>query len=208
MFALGTGFATYSLPHPLHTMALGICMDLNAQPPADWTIEDGPYELADHCIETKANILLILNAWLDSDREINDTKDWATMNYWVARLRPLWARSEELEEEDDESDRDGSEDEETLPEGHETIVVVCNRSGHENGMSGTLGQCRLIFKNCDRFDIRGHICHIFSQTRAWSAKASALHGQTDRRRRNMDSVALLVVASRNPRGAVSDNAGS
>ena len=108
MFALGTGFATYSLPHPLHTMALGICMDLNAQPPADWTIEDGPYELADHCIETKANILLILNAWLDSGM-IDADKDWQTLNYWAARLRPLWARTEALAREEDESSDDYSD---------------------------------------------------------------------------------------------------
>ena len=96
----GTGFAVFKLPHPLHTMALGICMDLNVQPPAKWT-EDGPYELADFCLERRANVLVLLNAWLDSGRDPHEPKDRQTLNYWAARLEPLWARSEELEEEGD-----------------------------------------------------------------------------------------------------------
>ncbi|EKM51564.1 uncharacterized protein PHACADRAFT_150048 [Phanerochaete carnosa HHB-10118-sp] len=131
----GTGFATYKLPHPIHTMALGICMDLNAQPPALWTLKDGPYEIAQHCIEKRANVLLLLNAWLDSDVEPDDAKDWSTLNFWVARLRPLWARSEEFSDAD--SDEDASEvakPDDELP-GPETIVIVCNRCGKENGVT-------------------------------------------------------------------------
>ena len=125
---IGTGFATYQLSHPIHTMALGICMDLNAQPPALWTLEDGPYEIAQHCIDKKVNVLLLLNAWLDSGREPDDAKDWSTLNFWAARLRPLWARSEEIEEGDeDESTADDYSD------GKETIVIVSNRCGSENG---------------------------------------------------------------------------
>ncbi|GJE88441.1 carbon-nitrogen hydrolase [Phanerochaete sordida] len=115
----GTGFATYNLPHPLRTLALGICMDLNAQPPALWTLEDGPYELAQHCVDARANVLLLLNAWLDSGAPSDDGKDWSTLNFWVARLRPLWA----------ESSAGGHGDE----DGPETTVIVCNRSGEENG---------------------------------------------------------------------------
>lgn len=100
----GTGFASFDLPHPLHTVALGICMDLNAQPPAMWTLEDGPYELADHCIQKKANVLILLNAWLDSGEELEDPRDWRTLNFWAARLRPLWTRTEELEDEGSDSE--------------------------------------------------------------------------------------------------------
>lgn len=147
----GTGFATFELPHPLHTTALGICMDLNAQPPADWTLEDGPYELAEHCVNKEASLLILLNAWLDSDFEPESTKDWGTLNYWAARLRPLWARTEDLEDEGSDSDSasasEADEDGETSEKtdkmavsrhqhpGHETIVIVCNRCGQENGGS-------------------------------------------------------------------------
>lgn len=115
-------------------MALGICMDLNAQPPSVWTLENGPYEIADHCIKKKANVLLLLNAWLDSDEALGEAKDWSTLNYWVARLRPLWARSEEFSEDSsNESDSEVAKlrDEST---GQDTIVIVCNRCGKENGV--------------------------------------------------------------------------
>ena len=39
----GTGFATFDLPPPLGTLSLGICMDLNVQPPALWDdLDAGP----------------------------------------------------------------------------------------------------------------------------------------------------------------------
>lgn len=142
----GTGFATYELPHPLHTVAFGICMDLNTQPPAEWSLEDGPYEIADHCIQKNANVLLLLNAWLDSGDELEDPKDWRTLNYWAARLRPLWTRREEVEDEGSESDSESSQSEPAGDgdgdgvvthhhehPGQETIVIVCNRCGEENG---------------------------------------------------------------------------
>lgn len=120
----------FRLPHPIHTMALGICMDLNAQPPALWTLEDGPYEIAQHCIDNKANVLLLLNAWLDSGNETEEAKDWSTLNFWAARLRPLWARSEDTEEEEEEDEPAQGD----KSDGRETIVIVCNRCGSENGM--------------------------------------------------------------------------
>lgn len=131
--ALGTGFATYQLPHPLHTMALGICMDLNAQPPALWTLEDGPYEIAQHCIDKKANVLLLLNAWLDSGVDTKEETDWVTLNFWAARLRPLWARSEEIEDEESSSSEEEEEEQARVDSSRDTIVIVCNRSGSENG---------------------------------------------------------------------------
>ena len=118
-------------------------MDLNTQPPAEWSLEDGPYELAEHCVEKKANVLLLLNAWLDSDLEPESPKDWGTLNYWAARLRPLWARTEDLEDEGSDSDGDGEKeparetydvlDRQHHHPGQETLVIVCNRCGQENG---------------------------------------------------------------------------
>jgi len=115
----GTGFATFHLPAPLNTVSLGICMDLNCQPPADWTLETGPYEIANYCIDQRSDVLILLNAWLDSGRDPESDEDWGVLNYWASRLRPLWARKEE-----DEVDNS--------QEGRETVVVVCNRCGEEN----------------------------------------------------------------------------
>lgn len=105
-------------------------MDLNVQPPAFWSLEDGPYEVANFCLERKTNVLVLLNAWLDSGLDIDDEKDWRTLNYWATRLRPLWARRDELEKEEEEGD--DITDTADL-QGHETIVIVCNRAGTESG---------------------------------------------------------------------------
>ncbi|OBZ71514.1 Protein N-terminal amidase [Grifola frondosa] len=57
-----------------------------------WDIDEGPYEVADYCIAKKTNLLILLNAWLDSGAEPEKNTDWQTLNYWAARLRPLWAK--------------------------------------------------------------------------------------------------------------------
>ncbi|KAG5646012.1 hypothetical protein DXG03_004614 [Asterophora parasitica] len=81
----------------------------------------------------------------------DEDPDWYTLRYWTARLRPLWRRdgrrrgsnetiasdsgtdgSEEIEGEVVEEAVDEEELEEEKPP-HETIVVVCNRTGKENG---------------------------------------------------------------------------
>ena len=49
-------------------MSLGICMDLDPQIPV-WMSPEGPYELADYVISNEANVLLLLNAWLDPEEE-------------------------------------------------------------------------------------------------------------------------------------------
>ncbi|KAF6742216.1 carbon-nitrogen hydrolase [Ephemerocybe angulata] len=121
----GTGFATFHLPSPLQTVSLGICMDLNTMPGTPWTsLEDGPYELADYVIKNKAKVLVLLNSWLKSsqpqDLDDDGKNDWNTLEYWASRLRPLWAK-------DARGVGEG--------EGEETIVVVCNRSGTENGIT-------------------------------------------------------------------------
>ncbi len=95
-------------------------MDLNVHPPATWTI-DGPYEVADYCIQKKTDVLVLLNAWLDSGSNVNAQEaatDHHTIGYWAARLRPLW---------------EDHRDEEFTGDGKETIVIVCNRCGEENG---------------------------------------------------------------------------
>jgi len=106
-------------------------MDLNPQI-GDWTRHDGPYELASHCLSNKANVLILLNAWLDSGNDLEESFDWGTLNYWAARLQPLWASDEEDRSGDYDLESEGPLDE-SESKGKETIVVVCNRSGKENG---------------------------------------------------------------------------
>jgi len=122
----GPGFATLHLPPPLNTVTLGICMDLNPRSP--WTLNGGPYELAEHCLKTGSGLLVLLNAWLDSGEEPDDEDDISTLNYWATLLRPLWHRM------DKERGSNGEDDEpQNASEDSETVVVVCNRSGVENG---------------------------------------------------------------------------
>ncbi|KAI0279176.1 hypothetical protein BGY98DRAFT_463685 [Russula aff. rugulosa BPL654] len=85
------GFATFHLPPLLNTVTLGICMDLNPESPS-WTLDGGPYELVDHCLKTGSSLLILLNAWLDSEEEKDMEDDISTMNYWTTMLRPLWYR--------------------------------------------------------------------------------------------------------------------
>jgi len=103
-------------------------MDLNPQIP-DWSYAQGPYEIADHCISTKSNLLILLNAWLDSGKELEETHDWSTLSYWAARTRPLWSNGND---EDNGSDSSGEEQDISTSD-NETVVIVCNRTGQENG---------------------------------------------------------------------------
>lgn len=93
-----------------------------------WTLEQGPYEVADYCISKKTNLLILLDAWLDSGTDVEDDYDLGNVNYWVARLRPLWINPEVDGGFSEEDSEDASE-----PEGERTLVVVCNRFGEENG---------------------------------------------------------------------------
>lgn len=174
MVSAGTGFTTFHLPAPLNTVTLAICNDLNVKsstshlplpdpsttpasqscpspstPP--WTLKDGPFELADYCVEHKTDLLVLLDAWLDSgesaddgDREAEETNyDWDNVNYWAARLRPLWAK---------EGMEGGFVEDGDLQEtnkGEETVVVVCNRFGDENGKkTSSLSPMLYIFLSC------------------------------------------------------------
>ncbi|EGN93928.1 hypothetical protein SERLA73DRAFT_189058 [Serpula lacrymans var. lacrymans S7.3] len=138
----GTGFTTLSLPQPIGLMTLAICNDLNVQKPAVWSsLETGPYELAQHCIDKGTRLLVLLNAWLHHDQadkggneseqdegKITDSSepDRETLNYWALRLRPLWAAVEEAR-----AEAETTAEAERIPE--ELIVVVSNRFGFENG---------------------------------------------------------------------------
>ncbi|TEB40209.1 carbon-nitrogen hydrolase [Coprinellus micaceus] len=131
----GTGFTSFSLPPPLDTTTLGICMDLNTLPGSPWSsLEDGPYELASYALHQKTRLLILANNWLLSEQPKapgDDGKhDCNTLEYWAARLRPLWARGE-----GDVGEGREKEGEEGERGGEETIVVVCNRSGVENGIT-------------------------------------------------------------------------
>ncbi len=124
----GPGFTTFHLPPPLNTVTLGICMDLIPQSPS-WTIDGGPYELADHCLKTGSDLLILLNAWLDSEEEEDEEEDISTMNYWATLLRPLWYQMGNGSNAEDAEDAEAP----NTPGDVETIVVVCNRNGTENG---------------------------------------------------------------------------
>ncbi|OJT15162.1 Protein N-terminal amidase [Trametes pubescens] len=138
----GTGFVTFHLPPPLTTLSLGICMDLNVQPPAEWAgLDTGPYEIAEYCVAQRTRVLVLLNAWLDSKEAPEEEKDWRTINYWALRLRPLWAKAiaegwPDSDDEDQQSDDSHSAGEEAGRQpGEELLVVICNRTGTENGVT-------------------------------------------------------------------------
>ena len=82
----GASFKTFDLP-TLGRTCVAICMDLNPFPAAD----DDPerFELAEHCIATRARVLILLNAWLrssyndDDGAEFeNESEDIGTVRYW------------------------------------------------------------------------------------------------------------------------------
>ena len=104
-------------------------MDLNPQPANPWTLQGGPYELADYCRSStgkpRTKVLVLLNAWLDSHSVPTSKWDTEVLNYWAARLRPLW----DLEHSGDGRTSD-AEEEVTK----ETIVIICNRCGSDGGM--------------------------------------------------------------------------
>ena len=106
-------------------------MDLNPRSPS-WTIDGGPYELAEHCLKTGSSLLILLNAWLDSEKEQDVQVDISTLNCWATMLRPLWHRMGN-DGSNQAEDVAAAEPPRTESEDTETVVVVCNRSGDENG---------------------------------------------------------------------------
>ncbi|KAJ7069451.1 hypothetical protein C8F01DRAFT_1112787 [Mycena amicta] len=131
----GNGFATFTIPLRTGTsqsarVSVGICMDLNAAPPYDWTTEEGPYELADYALSQQADLLLLLNAWLDSREEVEHEYDLSTLSFWSQRLRPLWTRNSGAA--GAESDARHESTSTSSDSDRDTLVAICNRGGSEN----------------------------------------------------------------------------
>ncbi len=109
-------------------------MDLNAHPPADWLTKGRPYEIAEFALSHDANVLILLNAWMDSGTATDQWTDWTVVNFWAARLRPLWDM-EDLDQSTEEgvhASLQGKTDS-VQGLGKRTIVAICNRTGQENG---------------------------------------------------------------------------
>ncbi|KAK1230818.1 hypothetical protein PQX77_006090 [Marasmius sp. AFHP31] len=158
----GSGFRTFDLPFPLRRVSIGICMDLNVQPPAVWDSLDGPYELASYTHAQDSDVLILLNAWLDSGKDVEERSDWSTLNFWAARLQPLWGSdtSSDLKSPKESSDSEDKTDDSQSTEGRKhTAVVVCNRSGEENGKtfagSSALFSMRRGSKRPKLYDVMG-----------------------------------------------------
>jgi len=142
----GPGFLTLDLPAPLGTTALGICMDLN---PRIGTLNGAETsDLAEHCLRTRARVLIMLNAWLSSEDEdgqedVESTEDWDTIQYWAYRLGPLYSGPK--------PDGPGEPD--------ETFVIMCNRTGTEEGVtfagSSALFRCQRGFGRAQLIDAMG-----------------------------------------------------
>ena len=94
-------------------------MDLNPFPPAIWNSLDEsiPHEIAEYVKQQDVPLLVILCAWMDSGVDHLQEWDPKTLEFWLARLRPLWQTSNDK------------------PFRNETIVVLCNKCGSEGGMS-------------------------------------------------------------------------
>jgi len=100
-------------------------MDLNVQRPLEWKSIEGPYEIASHCIAENSNLLILLDAWLESPEDIGEDYAWTTMNFWALRLVPLWEQREGV----------------SATEQREMNVVVCNRTGNESGECSASSLC-------------------------------------------------------------------
>lgn len=124
---IGSGFGLFELGNPIGRVSLGICMDLNPFPPAIWTSQDGPYELANFACDNAVSLLVVLCAWLDSKKDPDANWDLSTVHYWLARLLPLWRRIRDTQFQ------------------NEIIVVMCNRAGSEGGMSKLRNNLRKTF---------------------------------------------------------------
>lgn len=64
---------------------IGICMDINEK-----DFSSGQYEWAEFARDKKAELLLFLTNWVDSQADsVEDSAVIAMYNYWLHRLRPL-----------------------------------------------------------------------------------------------------------------------
>ncbi|KAI6044875.1 carbon-nitrogen hydrolase [Pisolithus marmoratus] len=136
--APGNGFTVLDLPPPLGKTTIAICNDLNVHKPAVWeSLEDGPYELARHCMREGTGLLVLLNAWSKARDEADEDKDdgeaekpnWETLNWWAQRLRPTWAHHYPTTENENEDQQ--IEHQINGSELGDLVVVACNRFGDE-----------------------------------------------------------------------------
>ncbi|KIO05275.1 hypothetical protein M404DRAFT_15340 [Pisolithus tinctorius Marx 270] len=156
--APGSGFTVLDLPPPLGKTTIAICNDLNVHNSAVWnSLEDGPYELARHCVREGTRLLVLLNAWLKARNEDDEGGDegeakrteegedngdddvelepnWETLNWWAQRLRPTWAHHHPtIAEKEKEEQRTEHQINESSTEPKDLVVVACNRFGDEGG---------------------------------------------------------------------------
>lgn len=146
-------------------------MDLNPRPPSLWTSREGPYEIADYCRSTegknRTNVLLLLNAWLDTKEDPESKWDLQTLNYWTARLRPLW----DIEHGNDPTGNKGAT--------KETIVVICNRCGADNGKQPNSTAYNGINEPFFCRDlVRRYFCRAQAARRDWRTGRCRLHGSS------------------------------
>ncbi|PSK56686.1 Protein N-terminal amidase [Elsinoe australis] len=94
--AEGSGFLFTEIDgfNEFSKVAMGICMDIN---PYRFQTEWEKYEFATHCATNEANLVILSTAWLTSltPEELLEEKenpDLDTLNYWVARFKPLLQR--------------------------------------------------------------------------------------------------------------------
>ena len=163
----GNGFRTFTLPPPIGVLSTGICMDLNPFR-EDWTSADGPCELASYCEESptkpRTQVLVILCAWLSQLSDEDADYDLNVLDYWLARLKPLWD-GEVSDTESDSNPGNAPESAQTNDRNrqtgnadkNETIVIICNRCGEENGNRYLL-VCDLQSSFGDCMIFRVHIC--------------------------------------------------
>ncbi|KAI0096000.1 hypothetical protein GGR51DRAFT_544488 [Nemania sp. FL0031] len=117
------GFYSGFIPG-LGNTAMGICMDLN---PKKFEASWNAYEFAFHCLDKKANLIIMTMAWNTREdarmfSRMPNEPDIETLAYWISRIEPL-------------INKQGEE---------ETIVIFCNRCGIEDdavyaGTSTVLG---------------------------------------------------------------------
>jgi len=92
---------------------------------------EGPYEIASYCLAENSDLLILLNAWLESPEDTGEDHAWTTMNFWAHRLLPLWKQREGVSTNGE----------------RETNVIICNRTGNENGKKFCGSSCSFQMNN-------------------------------------------------------------
>lgn len=145
--------------------AAGICMDIN---PYKFTAPWAAYEFANHCLKSRAKLVVLSMAWLtrlsleaiESERE---TPDLNTVGYWVERFSPLLASNNALSV-DGEVNDDGK-----------VIVIFANRCGHE-GTAPLIGDVSYAGSSCVMEMTRGQGAGSEGTVRIWDILGRGLEG--------------------------------